>query len=74
MEEQRRQFEVVLEHAEEGGFVVSVPDLPGVWTQGETREEALANAREAITGYLETLKEEGWPIPNPVRELVTIEA
>lgn len=32
--EQPRQFEVVLETAEEGGFVVSVPDLPGVWTQG----------------------------------------
>jgi len=54
--------------------MVSVPDLPGVWTQGETREEALGNVQEAITGYLETLKEAGWPIPKPIREHVTIEA
>ena len=72
--EQSRQFEVVLEHAEEGGFVVSVPDLPGVWTQGETRGEALANVREAIGGYLETLEDEGWSIPRRVLERVTIEA
>lgn len=72
--DQPRQFEVVLEHAEEGGFVVSVPDLPGVWTQGETRDAALANVREAITGYLDTLEAEGWPIPKPVREHVTVEA
>jgi predicted RNase H-like HicB family nuclease len=69
-----REFEVVLEAAEEGGFVVSVPDLPGCWTQGETREEALANAREAITGYLETLEELDKPIPRPKRERVTITA
>jgi len=72
--EQSRQFEVVLERTEEGGFVVSVPDLPGVWTQGESRDEALANAREAIAGYLDTLRDEGWPIPPPVLERVTIEA
>ena len=69
-----RQFDVVLEAAEEGGFVVSVPDLPGCWTQGETREEALANAKEAITAYLETLEELGRPLPSPQREHVTITA
>ncbi len=48
---------------EEGGYTVRVPALPGCNTQGDTREEALANAREAIEGYLETLKELGRPIP-----------
>jgi predicted RNase H-like HicB family nuclease len=69
-----RQFDVVLEAAEEGGFVVSVPGLPGCWTQGETREEALANAKEAITAYLEAREELGRPPPGPQREHVTITA
>jgi predicted RNase H-like HicB family nuclease len=54
-----------LEAAEHGGFVVSVPDLPGCWTQGETRDKALPNAKEAITGYLEALDELGKPLPKP---------
>ena len=71
---QEREFEVVLEPQPEGGFVVSVPDLPGCWTQGETRDEAIANAREAIAAYLETLEELGRPIPRPEREHLTIQA
>jgi len=74
MAHEPRQFDVVLERAEEGGFVVSVPDLPGVWTQGDTRDEALANVREAIVGYLETLAAEGWPVPQPVIERATVTA
>ena len=74
MAHQPRQFDVVLERAEEGGFVVSVPDLPGVWTQGETRDEALANVSDAIAGYLETLEAEGWPVPEPVIERATVMA
>ncbi len=57
-----REFDVVLESTEEGGFVVSVPDLPGCWTQGETRDEALANAKEAIGAYLDALDELGRPL------------
>lgn len=72
--QQKREFDVILEVQEEGGFVASVPELPGCWTQGETREEAVANAKEAIEGYLETLKELGRPIPEPVREHVKITA
>ncbi|MGH2763856.1 MAG: type II toxin-antitoxin system HicB family antitoxin [Thermoleophilaceae bacterium] len=69
-----REFDVVLESAEEGGFVVSVPDLPGCWTQGETRDEALANAKEAIGAYLDALEELGRPLPKPTREHVKISA
>ena len=47
-----RKFTAVLEPAEEGGFVVKCLELP-VATQGETREEALKNIKEAIEGYLE---------------------
>lgn len=69
-----REFDVVLEAAEEGGFVVSVPDLPGCWTQGETRDEALGNAKEAIAAYLDALEELGRPLPRPKREHVKITA
>lgn len=47
-----RKFTVLLEPAEEGGFIVKCIELP-VATQGETREEALKNIKEAIEGYLE---------------------
>ena len=47
------KFYVVLEPAEEGGFNVTVPALDGCFTEGETEEEALQNAREAILCYLE---------------------
>jgi predicted RNase H-like HicB family nuclease len=47
------KFKVILEEAEEGGYVVYVPSLPGCVSQGETREEALENIREAIEVYLD---------------------
>lgn len=62
MATEAREYEVVLAAQPEGGFVVTVPDLPDVVTEGETREEALAMARDAIEGYLETMREQGWEI------------
>lgn len=50
------KFLVVLEEAEEGGFNVSVPALDGCFTQGETEEEAIENAREAVLCYIEGLE------------------
>lgn len=46
------KFTAVLEPVEEGGFVIKCVELP-VATEGETKEEALANLKEAIEGYLE---------------------
>ncbi|MDI3341280.1 MAG: type II toxin-antitoxin system HicB family antitoxin [Sphaerobacter sp.] len=71
---QLRQFPVVLEwDAENKVWVTYVPQL-GISDFGETREEAIANTREAIQGYLEAAAKEGIPIP-PVGgvELVRIE-
>jgi antitoxin HicB len=69
------EFEVVLQPEEEGGFSVSVPALPGCHTQGETHNEALAMAKDAIEGYLEVLEEEGRPLPQPALiERVTVAA
>jgi predicted RNase H-like HicB family nuclease len=59
------KFRVILEpDLESGGFVVSCPSLPGCHSQGENREEALANIREAIQAYLESLKKHDQPIPS----------
>ena len=59
-----RRYTVVLEQGEDGWVVVHCPALPGLWTQGRTRDEALANAHEAIELYLEVLAEDGQPIPD----------
>ena len=48
-------YKVVLEAQEEGGFTVYVPSLPGCVSQGESETEALANIKEAIEVYLESL-------------------
>jgi antitoxin HicB len=46
---------VIIEQDEDGVFVAQCPALPGCISQGQTREEAQANIKEAITGYLESL-------------------
>lgn len=50
------KFNIVLEKAEEGGFNITIPALDGCFTQAETEEEALSNAKEAILCYLEGLE------------------
>lgn len=51
------KMHVVLEAQEEGGFVAYVPELPGCYTQGETRKEVLKNIKEAAELYLEVQKQ-----------------
>ena len=51
-------YTIIIEPAEEGGFVVTCPALRGLATQGETLEEARAMAADAIQGYLECLQED----------------
>jgi predicted RNase H-like HicB family nuclease len=57
------KYTVVLVPEEEGGYSVEVPALSGCYTQGETREEAIAMAKEAIELYLESCKAHNEPIP-----------
>jgi predicted RNase H-like HicB family nuclease len=68
------KFTVILEPQKDGGFTVSVPALPGCISEGENREEALKNIKEAIELYLEVLKEDGKPIPQDVGEEVLLDA
>ena len=68
-----RHFTVILEPAEEGGFVVKCLEIP-VATQGETREEALKNIKEAIEGYLEVKAEVERKTMKGEKVEVTVEA
>jgi len=58
-------YAVVLEPGEDGWIIASVPSLPGCRSQGHSREEALSNIQEAISGYIAVLQEDGEPIPKP---------
>lgn len=58
------QYTIILDpDPEEGGYTVTVPALPGCVTQGETIEEAIAMAKDAIGLYIETLIADGEPVP-----------
>ncbi len=70
-------YRIRLEKEEEGGYTVIVPALPGCVTFGETVEEAIAMAKEAIEGYIETLRDLGKEVPtdNDVLEYtISVEA
>ncbi|HZG50525.1 MAG TPA: type II toxin-antitoxin system HicB family antitoxin [Pyrinomonadaceae bacterium] len=53
------KYRVLIETDEDGVFVAEAPSLPGCISQGTTREEALANIKEAIAVYLESLEAHG---------------
>jgi predicted RNase H-like HicB family nuclease len=57
------KYTVVLLRENDGGYVVTVPALPGCVSQGDSREEALKNIEEAIELYLEDVRAAGEPIP-----------
>jgi len=59
------KFLVVLENDEDGFVVAECPSLPGCLSQGKTREEALTNIKDAIEGYLTSLRKHGDPLPSP---------
>ena len=64
------KYRVTLEQDEDGIFVAKVPSLPGCLSEGKTRREALANVKDAIDGYIASLKKHHEPIPPPIDEEV----
>jgi len=68
--EAKMKYRVIIQQDEDGMLVAEVPALPGCMTQGATRVEALANIREAIEAYLESLKDHDEPIPPSIDEEV----
>ncbi len=63
-------YTVLFEPAEEGGYVVTCPALPGLVTEGDTLREARAMAEDAIALYVESLRADGLPVPadKPLRQ------
>ena len=57
------KFAITLEQDEDGFIVASCPALPGCHSQGRTREEAIANIKEAIHAFIGALKGDGLPVP-----------
>lgn len=58
------KYAIILDpNPDEGGYTVTVPSLPGCVTQGESIEEAITMAKDAIRLYIETLIENGEPVP-----------
>ncbi len=64
------RYRVLIEQDEDGAYVAEVPALPGCISQGPSRAEAVANAKEAIEAYLESLRAHGEPIPPSISEEV----
>ncbi|MGB5619494.1 MAG: type II toxin-antitoxin system HicB family antitoxin [Desulfobacterales bacterium] len=58
------KIKVVLQSSDEGGYTAYVPSLPGCISEGETREEALFNIKEAIELYLEPVEDDYTPSPD----------
>jgi predicted RNase H-like HicB family nuclease len=54
-----QEFEFVFEPQDEGGYHVYAPDLPGLHTQGDSLDDAVENAREALALYVEGVREDG---------------
>lgn len=68
------KYTVILERESDGGFVASVPVLPGCVSQGDTKEEAIANIKEAVNLYLEDCLAAGDPVPvEDSREFIELE-
>jgi predicted RNase H-like HicB family nuclease len=55
--------QAIIYSGEDGYFIAECPSLPGCISQGLTVEEAVANIKEAIQGYIAALEEDGLPVP-----------
>lgn len=62
------RYRILIEQDEDGIFVAECPSLPGCISQGKTRKEVLENIKDAIKGYIESLKRHNEPIPPSIDE------
>ncbi len=70
----KKYYKVIFEPQEEGGYTATVPSLPGCISEGDNYDEALANIKEAIALYLESLQADGLPIPEEDHLIVEVES
>jgi antitoxin HicB len=69
------KYTVLFEPADEGGYVVTCPALPGLVTEGDTLDEARAMAQDAIRAYLQSLQKDCLPVPSdkpPLKEEIRV--
>ena len=66
----KKRFHIRFQEAGEGGYIVSIPEMPGCVTQAETFEEGLAMVQDALEGLLEVARQHGDPIPEQFQELL----
>ena len=64
--------QVVIYPGEDGYWVAECPSLPGCISQGQTKEEATRNIKEAIQGYVAALQEDGLPVPEDRFEVLVL--
>jgi len=62
------KYRTIIEQDEDGNYTAQCPVLPGCVSEGKTREEVLANVKDAIRGYLASLKKHNEPIPPSIEE------
>ena len=62
------RYRILIEQDEDGMYAAECPSLPGCISQGKTRKEALESIKDAIQGYLESLKKHNEPIPPSINE------
>lgn len=65
-------LKVILEPSEDGGYTVFVPSLPGCISEGETKEEALRNIREAVELYLDSVDDDASFAPDAEQFEITL--
>lgn len=63
---------ILIPDLESGGYVAEVPSLPGCYSQGETKEQAIANIREAIALHIESMIAHGEEVPDDVAPIQLI--
>lgn len=64
--------QVIIYYGEDGYWVVECPSLLGCISQGKTKEEAIANIKEAINGYIKALEEDNLPVPEERFETLVV--
>lgn len=68
------KYKVIISQDEDGVFVAECLELPGCVSQGKTKAEALKNIKDAIQGYLESLKKHGEKVPRRKAEIIAVSA
>lgn len=66
-------FTIVLECGDDGGWGGLVPDLPGLLLLGDSRDEIIAQAPDAILDYIDAVRDSGEPVPQPGRYTAQVE-